>query len=78
MKKSEVLEFFGNSPTTVARFLGIKQSSVSEWHELIPEISARRLHAYTHERAVMRDFFPTDYRERGVLIFDPSLYGAAA
>lgn len=57
MRKKDVLEFFG-SGAAVARALEYTEGAVSQWDEVIPELSARKLHDITS----------------GKLRFDPKLY----
>lgn len=58
MKRKNVITYFGTQ-AKVADALGIKQPSVAEWGEIIPEQSALKLHVLTH----------------GALKYDPRLYG---
>lgn len=61
MKKENVIKFFG-SQAEVARTLGIKPPSISDWKEVIPEGSAYKLQALT----------------KGKLKVNPALYKRAA
>jgi hypothetical protein len=47
MTKTEVLAFFDNSPTAVARFLGISQPSVTNWPEELPILRQLELERLT-------------------------------
>lgn len=58
MKRKNVISYFGTQ-AKVADALGIKQPSVAEWSEIIPEQSALKLHVLTD----------------GALKYDPRLYG---
>lgn len=58
MKKQTVIDFYEGSQSKVARALGIKQPSVAEWEEIIPESSATKLHVITD----------------GKLRYDPAIY----
>lgn len=57
MRKKDVLEFY-KSGAAVARALGYTEGAVSQWEDVIPELSARKLHDLTD----------------GKLRFDPKLY----
>ncbi|SMB46680.1 Regulatory protein cro (Antirepressor) [Serratia proteamaculans] len=57
MLKKDVVKHF-TTQKEVARFLGLSDSAVSQWKEVIPEKDAHRLHKGT----------------KGVLRFNPSLY----
>lgn len=61
MKKSEVVNYFGGV-CNVARAIGIKHPSVSEWGEIIPERAALKLEKLTC----------------GKLKYDSSLYGSTS
>lgn len=68
MHKTEVLRFFkardkrkhvnDEGVTATAEFLGVTKGAVSQWPDIIPELSARKLHEKT----------------RGALRFDPKQY----
>ena len=77
MRKDTVLRYFG-SIAAVARFLEINQSSVSKWPDLIPELSARRLHAYTRNKKHMKKHFPASHAHKGTLDINPKLYESVA
>jgi hypothetical protein len=61
MRKTDVLAHFDGNQSAVARALEITRASVNAWPDLVPELSARRLHEYT----------------RGKLRFNSSLYDKA-
>lgn len=61
MKKSDAINFFGNQ-TKLAKALGIKDASASQWGEVIPEKQALKLERITN----------------GKLKYDPSFYIKAA
>lgn len=68
MRKTEVLTFFklklgrtadnDEGVTATAESLGLTKGAVSQWDDIIPELSARKIHDIT----------------RGQLKFDPKLY----
>ncbi len=57
MKKSQVIEHFG-SALSLAVFLGLNKSAVSQWGNVIPEKQALRLERLTN----------------GELKYEPNLY----
>lgn len=57
MLKKDVVKHFVTQKE-VARFLGLSDSAISQWKEVIPEKDAHRLHQGT----------------QGILKFDPVLY----
>ena len=77
MRKDTVLKYF-SSTYAAARFIGINQSSVAKWGTIIPELSARRLHALTRNKKHMKKYFPADHAKKGTLDLDPKVYGLVA
>ena len=57
MKKTDTLAYFG-SGIEVARALGLTRGAVSNWGELVPPLSAARLHDLTRGKLI---FNPSDY-----------------
>lgn len=57
MRKDDVIRFYG-SQSEAAKALGYTVGAVSQWDDIIPELSARKFHDVT----------------RGKLRFDPKLY----
>lgn len=63
MKKQDVIRYFGDQ-TSVAAALGIEQSAVSQWGELIPE-----------KRAVRLERLADGVERNGVVLsYEPALY----
>ena len=58
MLKKNVIEYFGDSQSRVARALGISRSYVSAWPDRVPELQAMKLERLTD----------------GALKYDASLY----
>ena len=77
MRKDTVLRYFATVIAT-AEFLDINQASVSKWGTIIPELSARRLHALTRNKKHMKKYFPADHAKKGTLDLDPKVYGLVA
>lgn len=57
MRKEDVIDYFGNA-AAVARALDYTEGAVSQWKDVIPELTARKLHDLT----------------KGKLRFDSKLY----
>jgi transcriptional repressor of cell division inhibition gene dicB len=47
MRKSEALEHFGNSPSALARALGIRPESIYSWGEIVPGLRQLQLERLT-------------------------------
>ncbi len=63
MRKQDVIQYFGDQ-TSVAVALGIEQSAVSQWGELIPE-----------KRAVRLERLAGGVERNGVVLrYEPDLY----
>lgn len=58
MKKATAIKHF-KTAVRVAKVLGITESAVSHWPDIVPELSARRLQDLTAGRL---KFKATDYR----------------
>lgn len=58
MRKQDVIAHFG-SGRAVAKALGISDSAVSQWKELIPEKDAYRIQVLTEEKL---KYVPEEYR----------------
>jgi DNA-binding transcriptional regulator YdaS (Cro superfamily) len=54
MKKADVLQYFGTE-SKVAKALGIKQPSVNEWGENIPQLRAYQLERITNGKLKVID-----------------------
>jgi len=50
MRKSDVIEYFGGTPTSTAKALNITVAAVSQWGEIIPEDRAYKIESLTKRR----------------------------
>ena len=78
MRKTKDLKPFFGKNVEAARFIGVTRGAYSNWADLIPEISARRYHSRTRDPDYMQEFFGDEWKEKGVLTFDPNRYGQPA
>lgn len=66
MRTSDVLAHFDGNQSAVARFLSITRASVNAWGELVPPLSAAKLHAKLHRINPKIRFDPMAYEDWNV------------